>query len=64
MSELLESLAEAIADEQEAQKKYKQMQQQAEDEKTRQLYEQLIEDEKAHEKILRSRYEALKENLD
>lgn len=63
MAELLESIKEAIKDEQEAQKKYKKLRDASDDEKTKALYEQLIADEKNHEKVLRSRYQALKKKL-
>ncbi|SDL79577.1 ferritin family protein [Halarsenatibacter silvermanii] len=62
MSELLETIEEAIQDERDAQQKYRKLKKLADDEETQQLYEQLISDEKQHEKILRSRYEALKES--
>ncbi len=63
MTEILEGLEEAIKDEQEAQKKYKKLKQQTDDENAKKLFEQLIEDEKNHEKSLRSRYQAIKESL-
>lgn len=63
MAEVLKAIEEAINDEQEAQRKYRELKEQAEDEEARKLYEQLISDEKEHEKILRSRYQALKESL-
>lgn len=62
MQELLASIEDAIEDEQRAQIRYKELKQQATNEDTKRLYEQLIEDEKSHEKTLRSRYQALKES--
>lgn len=63
MAELLESIKEAIKDEQDAQKKYKKLRNSSDDAKTKALYEQLIRDERDHEKILQSRYQALKKKL-
>ncbi len=64
LKELLATLKEAIEDEKQAQKKYKKLKEQTDSQETAKLYEQLIADEKEHERLLRSRYEALKESLD
>jgi len=63
MDVVLEGLLEAIEDEIAAQKKYKYLKEQTDDQKAEALFEQLIKDEKGHEKLLRSRYEALKDHL-
>lgn len=60
MDVILEGLKDAIEDEVSAQKKYKVLKEKAEDDKLKALFEQLIEDEEEHEKILRSRYQAVK----
>ena len=60
MKNILKKIEEAIEDEREAQKKYAELKKQAENEKIKSLYEQLIQDEKKHEETLRSRYQALK----
>jgi rubrerythrin len=64
MDVVLEGLLEAIEDEIAAQKKYQYLKEQTDDAKARALFEQLIKDEKGHEKLLRSRYEALKDHLE
>lgn len=64
MDIVLEGLLEAIEDEIAAQKKYKYLKEQTDDKKAEALFEQLIKDEKGHEKLLRSRYEALKDHLE
>lgn len=64
MDIVLEGLLEAIEDEIAAQKKYQFLKEQTDDKKAEALFEQLIKDEKGHEKLLRSRYEALKDHLD
>jgi rubrerythrin len=61
---VLEGLLEAIEDEIAAQEKYKYLKEQTDDQKAKALFEQLIKDEKGHEKLLRSRYEALKDHLE
>jgi rubrerythrin len=63
MDIVLEGILAAIEDEIEAQKKYKYLKKQTDDEKAKALFEQLIKDEQGHEKLLRSRYEALKDHL-
>jgi rubrerythrin len=63
MDIVLDGLLEAIEDEIEAQKKYEFLKEQTDDQKAEALFEQLIKDEKGHEKLLRSRYEALKDHL-
>lgn len=63
MDIVLDGLLEAINDEIAAQKKYKSLKEQTDDEKAKALFEQLIKDEKGHEKLLRSRYEAMKDHL-
>ncbi|PUU93794.1 MULTISPECIES: ferritin family protein [Halanaerobium] len=64
MDIVLEGLLEAIEDEIAAQEKYKYLKEQTDDQKAKALFEQLIKDEKGHEKLLRSRYEALKDHLE
>jgi rubrerythrin len=64
MDIVLEGLLEAIEDEIAAQEKYKFLKKQTDDKKAKALFEQLIKDEKGHEKLLRSRYEAMKDYLD
>lgn len=64
MDIVLEGLLEAIEDEIAAQKKYQFLKEQTDDPKAEALFEQLIKDEKGHEKLLRSRYEALKDHLE
>ncbi|MFW6001643.1 MAG: ferritin family protein [Halanaerobium sp.] len=64
MDIVLEGLLEAIEDEIAAQKKYQFLKEQTDDQKAEALFEQLIKDEKGHEKLLRSRYEALKDHLE
>lgn len=63
MKEVLEGIQEAIEEEIRAQNKYKTLKKQADDEKAKALFDQLIQDEKGHEKLLRSRYEALKSQM-
>jgi len=63
MDIVLNGLLEAIDDEIAAQKKYEFLKEQTDDQKAKALFEQLIKDEKGHEKLLRSRYEALKDHL-
>ena len=63
MDEVLEGILTAIEEEIAAQEKYKRLKKQTDNEKAKALFEQLIKDETAHEKLLRSRYEALKERL-
>ncbi|HKL75165.1 MAG TPA: ferritin family protein [Halanaerobiales bacterium] len=64
MKEVLEGILEAIEDEIQAQNKYKTLKEQAENDKAKALFDQLIQDEKGHEKLLRSRYEALKSQME
>lgn len=64
MDVVLEGILEAIDEEIAAQKKYEYLKEQTDDEMAEALFEQLIKDEKGHEKLLRSRYEALKEHLE
>jgi rubrerythrin len=64
MDIVLDGLLEAIDDEITAQKKYQYLKEHTDDSKAEALFEQLIKDEKAHEKLLRSRYEALKDHLE
>ena len=63
MDEVLEGISTAIEEEIAAQEKYKRLKKQTDNEKAKALFEQLIKDETAHERLLRSRYEALKERL-
>ena len=63
MDEVLEGILTAIEEEIAAQEKYKRLKKQTDNEKAKALFEQLIKDETAHEKLLRSRYEALKARL-
>ena len=53
-------LEEAIQSEQEAQAKYQQGAEEAEDAKTRTMFKQLVEDEARHEKVLKERLKAVK----
>lgn len=64
MNEILKGIELAIDEEIAAQKTYQNLKEEAESEKAKALFEQLVKDEKAHEKLLRSRYQALKENLE
>ena len=64
MNIVLEGILEAIDDEIEAQEKYKYLKEKTDDEKAKALFEQLIKDEEGHEKLLRSRYQALKAHLE
>lgn len=64
MEEVLEGILTAIDEEIAAQEMYQELKEQAEGEKAKALFEQLVKDEKNHEKLLRSRYEAIKSNLD
>ncbi|MGM0437715.1 MAG: ferritin family protein [Bacillota bacterium] len=64
MEEVLAGIQEAIEEEIQAQNKYKNLKKQAEDNKAKALFEQLIQDEKGHEKLLRSRYKALKSKIE
>ncbi|MFP4199501.1 MAG: ferritin family protein [Halanaerobium sp.] len=64
MDIVLAGILEAIDEEIAAQKKYEYLKEQTDDEMAEALFEQLIKDEKGHEKLLRSRYEALKEHLE
>lgn len=64
MKEILQGIKEAISDELDAQKKYSQLKEQSESEEAKSLYEQLVQDEKRHEKLLRSRYQAIKQSLE
>ncbi|MFO7819816.1 MAG: ferritin family protein [Halanaerobacter sp.] len=60
MDIILEGIKDAIEDEISAQKKYKVLKEETDDDKLKALFEQLIKDEKEHEKILKSRYKAVK----
>lgn len=60
MDIILEGIKDAIEDEISAQKKYKALKKETDDDKLKALFEQLIKDEKEHEKILKSRYKAVK----
>ena len=64
MKEVLEGILEAIEDEKEAQKKYKRLKEQSDNKKAKALFDQLIKDEVEHERLLRSRYKALKSRLE
>ncbi|MFP4371780.1 MAG: ferritin family protein [Halanaerobium sp.] len=64
MDIVLAGILEAIDEEIAAQKKYEYLKEQTDDEMAEALFEQLIKDEKEHEKLLRSRYEALNEHLE
>ncbi|MFW5988377.1 MAG: ferritin family protein [bacterium] len=64
MDIVLEGILEAIDEEIAAQKRYKYLKEQTNNEMAKALFEQLIKDEKGHEKLLRSRYEALKDHLE
>ncbi len=58
MKEVLDWILEAIEDEVEAQKRYKNLAEKVEDPKAKKFFEQLRLDEEEHERVLRSRYEA------
>lgn len=60
MDIILAGIEEAIEEEIAAQEKYEQLKKEADDAKLKALFEQLIKDEKEHEEILRSRYQAVK----
>lgn len=60
MQQILDGILEAIEDEVRSQKHYKELAEKADDTKVKKFFEQLSLEEKNHEKILRSRYEALK----
>lgn len=64
MNPVLEGILEAIEDEITAQEKYRDLKERTNDQMAKTLFKQLIEDEKGHEKLLRSRYQALKEHLE
>lgn len=64
MNEILKGIKLAIEEEIAAQKTYQNLKEEAKSKKAKALFEQLVKDEKAHEKLLRSRYQALKENLE
>ncbi len=64
MKEVLEGILEAIEDEKEAQQKYKKLKEQSDNKKAMALFDQLIKDEVEHERLLRSRYEALKSRFE
>jgi len=63
MNELLKGIETAIQEEIAAQEKYKELKKQAEGDETKALFDQLIRDEKVHEKILKSRYKAIEESM-
>ncbi|MGM0548733.1 MAG: ferritin family protein [Bacillota bacterium] len=64
MDPVLAGILEAIDEEIAAQKKYQQLKSQTDDEMAQALFDQLIKDEKGHERLLRSRYEALKDHFE
>lgn len=64
MEEVLKGILLAIDEEVAAQKMYKKLKKETDNEKAKALFNQLIEDEKNHERLLRSRYQALKNSLD
>ena len=59
MDEIMEGIKRAIEDERKAQGEYKKLRDQTDDHQAKQFFQQLIEDEKKHERLLLSRYEAL-----
>ena len=63
MEEVLAGIQEAIEEEIRAQKKYKDLKEKVEGDKAKALFDQLIKDEKGHEELLRSRYEAIKSKM-
>lgn len=63
MEEILQGIKDAIKEEKAQQEKYRKLKDKAEDENVKALFEQLIKDEIGHEKLLRSRYEALKSSM-
>ena len=64
MEEVLDGILTAIDEEIAAQEMYQELKEEADGEKAKALFEQLVKDEKSHEKLLRSRYEAIKSNLE
>ncbi|MGM0410199.1 MAG: ferritin family protein [Bacillota bacterium] len=64
MKEVLEGILEAIEEEKAAQQKYKRLKEQSDNKKAKALFDQLIKDEVEHERLLRSRYEALKSRVE
>ncbi len=64
LDEIFQGIKEAINDEREQQKKYRNFIKKANDEEVKALFEQLLEDEIEHENLLRSRYLALKNYWD
>lgn len=60
MEQILDGILEAIEDEIRSQKHYKELAEKAEDPKVKKFFQQLVLEEKNHEKILKSRYQALK----
>lgn len=63
MQEILDGILEAIKDEVKAQNHYKVLAEKATDPKVKNFFEQLRLDEENHEKVLRTRYEALQKIL-
>ena len=61
--DVLEGVLEAIEEEVAAQEKYKKLKEATDDKMAEALFEQLIKDEKGHEELLRSRYEAIKSKM-
>ncbi|OEF97422.1 ferritin family protein [Desulfuribacillus alkaliarsenatis] len=59
MKDILDGIQLAIEDEVNAQKHYQELADKAEDPLLKKFFEQLVKDEQSHEKVLRSRYEAL-----
>jgi rubrerythrin len=60
MDIILKGIEEAIKDEISAQKKYKRLKEKTDNAKLKALFDQLIKDEKEHEELLNSRYQAVK----
>jgi rubrerythrin len=58
--DIVRILEEAIESEKEAQTKYRQAAEEAEDAETRTIFKQLTEDEARHERALRERLKAIK----
>ncbi len=63
MEEILKGIKDAIEEEKAQQEKYRKLKDKAEDKNVKALFEQLIKDEIGHEKLLRSRYKALKSSI-
>jgi len=63
MEEILQGIKDAIEEEIVQQEKYRKLKDKADDANVKALFKQLIKDEIGHEKLLRSRYKALKSSM-